>query len=437
MRSSHRPVVIFLMLLAATALALVAGCGGTTTTTTAASGGTTTAASGSTETTAPASSTTTAAPGGEIPFGFLSSFSGDMAIAGPLWFSGAKMAADDINAAGGVLGKQLKFYQEDDKSSPEEAVKGGRKLISVNRVISINGPLSDSMLAIYPITSEAKVMLTSPGSGSTRLDAFKGNYVFRTCPPDSGMGAGMAKVILDGGYKTVGLMYENTESTQSEVRAMKPILEAGGVKLAAEVAFEPGQPTYKAELKKIADTNPDVVSINSGAATLATILKEAKQSGYKWQWVASNQVMDASIVTAAGAAAMEGIQSVNIGAGADSPSYKDWAARFKQVTGNDVQHLYEANSYDAIIIQALAIAKAGEATGEAINKNYRDVASPPGEKVYNYKDGLAAIQAGKDINYEGVSGPCDFDNIGATPGSFLQMVFKSGKWVELKVFPAQ
>jgi branched-chain amino acid transport system substrate-binding protein len=434
MATRHKLGSIVVILLVTLSLAVLLGCGGGTTTTTAGGGATTTAAPGTTATTAAGSSTTSAPSGGDIPIGFLSSFSGEMAIAGPVWVGAANMAVTDINAAGGVNGGQLKLVQEDDKSLPEEAVKGAQKLISVNHVISINGSLSDSLLAVYPISKEAGVMATSPGAGSTRLDQYKGDWVYRTCPPDSEWGAAMAQVILDGGYKNVAMMYENTESNQSQAKSSKTVLEAAGVTIAAEVAFEPGQSTYSAELKKIADTNPECVYLSVGATSATTLLKEASQKGYKWQWVATNEIMDQSVMASTGQDALEGILSVTMSAGTDSPSYASWAARYKQVTGQDVQGLYEANSYDAIIIQALAMTKAGAATGAAINANYSDVSSPPGDTVLTYADGVAALKAGKDINYEGVSGPCDFDAIGATPGSYVEMKAENGQWVEVKTF---
>ena len=86
--------------------------------------------------------TTPAAEGGEIPIGFLTSYTGELGAYGDMWFSAAMMAVDEINAAGGVLGKQIKLYTEDDQTNVEEGVRAARKLINVNNVVAIAGPTS-------------------------------------------------------------------------------------------------------------------------------------------------------------------------------------------------------------------------------------------------------------------------------------------------------
>ena len=175
-----RPKInVFIALLAVLALvALVAvGCGGTTTTT--AGGATTTAAGATTTTAAAGGTTTTAAPGGaDIPIGFLTSYTGELGAYGQPWYNAGKMAADDINAAGGVLGQKIVLYTEDDASAVEKGIQAARKLISVNKVIAIAGPISDVLVGIYPICKDNKVFVTSEAAGTTKLDTGYGEWFY-------------------------------------------------------------------------------------------------------------------------------------------------------------------------------------------------------------------------------------------------------------------
>lgn len=412
---------IVLLAVVAAFVMLSAGCGGEAATSSTAA-----------ESRAGDANAATGASGGEIPIGILSSYSGELAIAGPLFQGAMTLAVDDVNGAGGVLGKQLKLYVEDDRSLPEEAVKAAQKLINVNRVVSVNGLMSESVLAVYPVASDAKVMVTSPCAGTVRVNGYGGNYVYRTIPMDDEFGEALAQNIIDRGYKKVALVYQSQESTESQLQTSKPFFEAAGVEITVEVPLEGGQSTYSAELKKVADSKPEVVFLSAGAATDTIIVKEAKQKGYFWDWLVTNEVMDSSVMSATGADALEGIICLVMGTG-DSPSYDEWVARFT-AAGNELTGLYETNAYDAIIIQALAMIKGGEASGEAINANYVDVSSPPGEVVYSFAEGAEALKAGKDIDYYGVSGPCDFDEYGATPGSYTEMLFEGGEWIQGKSF---
>lgn len=89
-----------------------------------------------------------------------------------------------------------------------------------------------------------------------------------------------------------------------------------------------------------------------------------------------------------------------------------------------------------MILFALAMQAAGEATGEDINKKMADVANPSGTVVKTFAEGVAELKKGNQINYEGASGPVDFDQYGNVSGSFAGWVAKSGKWEEFKFYPA-
>lgn len=420
----------FVLVLALGLVVVLAGCGGGSTTTTAASGTETTAAGGGTETTAGGGG------GGDIPVGMLTSYTGEMAAFGTPWFNATKMAADDINAAGGVLGRNIKLYTEDDRSSVEEGIKGARKLIGANGVIAINGPISDVLLAIWPITKENKAMVTSGAAGTTKLDKTGGDYQFRTVPSDSFDGRIAALVLWESGYKKIGMLYENDEGRKSISSAVRDEFVKLGGEIVVDEAFSPRQPTYAAELKKISSAKPDAVWLGAGQESGATLLKEAKQRGYEWKWMVSSDLAVPEMFGLVGPDVLEGILTEMPSADTESEGFKAWADRFQKLFNAEPTGGFQSNYYDVMIVEALAMTKAGAATGEGINQAYKDVSTPPGKEVFNYADGVAAIKAGEDINYQGVSGPLDFDQWGNVSGSYSSMAAKNGKWEVTKFYPA-
>lgn len=405
----------------------LSGCGGTTTT-----------AGGGTEATSTTSGGTTTGPtGGDIPIGFMTSYTGELGAYGVPWFNAGKMAADDINAAGGVLGKKIVLYTEDDRTSVEEGTKAARKLIGTNKVVAIAGPTSDVCVAVYPICKDNKVMLSSEAAGTTRLDTGHGDWFFRTCPSDSFDGKVAALVLFENGYKEIAVMYENDEGRKSIAGAVMKEFQALGGKIVAEVPFTPRQTTYSAELQKLAQAKPQLVWLGSGQDSGSVVLKNAKQVGYQWKWMVSSDLAVPEMFDLVGADVLEGVLSETPSADVETPAFKAWAERFQKLFNAEPTGAFQSNSYDQIIIHALAMQKGGEATGEAISKNYRDICNAPGKKVYSYAEGLAALQAGEEIDYEGVSGPCDMDENGNTVASYTSLIGKSGKWEVLKFYPAE
>ncbi len=419
------------LLVVAAVLVVIAGvlltaCGGDETTTTSAGG-----SGDDTSTTAAVASTE------DIPVGVLVPYTGELGAYGKAWFRGAEMAANDINAAGGVLdGRKIKLYTEDDGSTIEGGTKGARKLIDANGVIAIHGYLSDYVMAAWPIAEAAKVFSSVPGAGTTQLDGVGGSYQFRTCPSDAFSGTVAAQILWDKGFKEIALLHQNDEGRNSIAKAITAAYKKLGGTILVDVPFTPGQTTYSAELKKVADANPPAVWLGAGQESGTTLFKDATQRGYKWQWMVSEDLAVPELFDLVGAEALEGTLTEVPSADQDSAAFKEWAARYSAVYDDDPGGAYQSNSYDGVIILALSMQAAKAASGTAINEQYSAVGNPPGTMVYSFEEGMAALAKGEDINYEGISGPCDFASDGNVTGSYVSEIAKGGKWVVDKFYPA-
>src|SRR5262245_21347325 len=133
----------------------------------------------------------------EIPVGLYASLTGGIATFGISTRDASQLAIDDINKKGGVLGKPIKLYVEDDQSKPEEAATVVTKLINQDHVIAMLGQVASShSLAAAPICQASGVPMISPSSTNPRVTQV-GDYIFRVCFMDTFQGAVMAHFAYD------------------------------------------------------------------------------------------------------------------------------------------------------------------------------------------------------------------------------------------------
>ncbi|MFJ7729083.1 ABC transporter substrate-binding protein [Neobacillus sp. NPDC097160] len=376
--------------------------------------------------------------GGQVNIGYLSGLTGWLASFTKENMNSIILAQEEINEAGGILdGKKVKIIDVDTASTVEGAIKGYQKLVSADKAVTAIGPETESMLALLSEAPKSKVPVMSPFAGSTELDKVGGNYAFRTAASDSAIGAVRAKVFMENGYKEIAVMVGNYEGAQSDVAMFNELYKENGGKILKEVTFNTGQNTYNGELKNIANVKPNLVYYSGGIDTAPMIFKTAKQKGYDWSWYVTPDVAVQEFIDVIGKDAAEGIRTIipmedekNIAFKTFNEKYK---ARFNAAPSSGY---YNANAYDLVIATALAMEAAGEASGSAINDKIREVTNPPGKEVNNFKDALKELRKGNDINYQGASGPIDFDEHGNISSSYALMEVVDGKWKQVKFFAA-
>jgi ABC-type branched-subunit amino acid transport system substrate-binding protein len=278
--------------------------------------------------------------------------------------------------------------------------------------------------------------VTSGAAGTTKLDTAGGNYVFRTVPSDSYDGKVAAHVLWEKGFRKISILFENDEGRRSIANAVIAEFEKLGGKVVSQVPFNPRQTTYSAELKAAFDAKPDAVWIGAGQESGPILLKDWKQRGYGGQLMVASDLAVPEIFKLVDPKTMEGILTEMPSAKTDTPQYERFAKKYRELFNMEPGGGFQSNYYDAMILLALAMEKAGQATGEGINAHIRDVANPPGTVVHSFEEGVAELRKGNDINYEGASGPCDFNEYGNVSGSYVAMEARNGKWVETKFYEA-
>ena len=346
---------------------------------------------------------------------------------------------EEINAAGGILGKQVKMWSEDNESTVEGGIRGARKLVNINNVSAIVGPESDPIVALRDFAKDNKVPIVSTSAGTEALDRAggTGRFIYRTNASDSFLGVVTAKLMLEElGQKEVSVLVENLEGTVSAANTFIRNYERFGGTITKKIVLSPGQSTYLGELRDLAAAKPDLVLLATGQATGVSILKQAFQRGYKWNWWVTTDLQNPDFVASAGVEIAKGVMSQVSSQKDGAPTWGRFSDIYAARFGEKPQAgFYQAETYDAIIIVALAMEAAKSATGAAVDANLVKVAGPPGVKISTFAEGVKALRAGKEIDYDGTSGSVDFNEFGnvSIPATRLLKVNDSGAWETIKV----
>lgn len=369
-----------------------------------------------------------------IPFGVLTSLTGPLGTEGEPCYKTVEWTVKEINNLGGPLGKKIKISVSDTATDVERGIAGARKLVSMDRAIALIGPSSSIVVAIMKFAEDSGVPIISHWSGSTRLTASGGKYQFRTCPDDFFEGQVAARFSHDQGFKQVAVIALNDEDTLSIANAFKKNVAALGGQIVGDVLVNPEQTTYRTATRKILASNPDAIFFAIDVDTLKIAYREMYEMGMTAKAIFSANALQPVTMEILGAEALEGVYGESPANALDSPAYSYFERKYFEYMKEETVSWFTPNMYDAVNIFALAIQAGGKADGKTISENVRKVANPPGVRVYSYAEGLAHLLKGNEINYEGASGPCDFDEFGNVVGNSRIQQGQNGKWVDIKFY---
>ena len=404
---------------------VVAACGGEE------SGDSTAVGGDDTDTTA------VAADGGGDPIklGFMIGVTGDYAAYYPASEAGALVAIDEINEVGGPLGRDVELVIGDNLSTAEGAVQVFNKLVDVDAVVAIGGVESDGAIANLQSLKDRQIPTMCPACGTDKLDEAGGDFIFRITGSDSDGGLIAAQFARDNGFERVAMLVQNTEGAAGPAEVFKTVFtEKVGGEVTADIRFEPGQSSYQTQVDEVFASEPDAIYLAAGFESGGIIFQEASRRGYEATWFVSPDLVVPEISGLQGVDLSNGIARAAIAAyDTSTPAYESYAERYEAITGEAPSSgLYDANQYDQYIVLALAIALAGSTDGAAVAAAIPEVVNGPGTVVYSYAEGLAAIEAGEDIDYHGASSGLDLNQFGnlASPVFGEQQII-DGEWTQV------
>jgi branched-chain amino acid transport system substrate-binding protein len=314
-----------------------------------------------------AAKTSDTAGGGDILIGEYGSLSGDQATFGTSTHQGIMMAADEVNAAGGINGRKVKIITEDDRSKAEEAATAVTKLISQNSVVAVLGEVaSSSSIAAGPICTANKVPMISPSSTNPEVTK-KGDYIFRMCFTDDYVGHSMADYVARQlGLKNAALLTDVKQDYSVYLgRYFEERFTADGGKIIARASYSNGDSDFRAQLTSIKQSNPQIIFVPGYYTDVGQIAQQARDLGITAPLVGGDGWESPSLIQIGGKA-LEGCYYANHYFYADpAPMVHNFVEKYKQRFGA-APDAFAALAYDAVHVLAEAMKRARKLDGPTL-----------------------------------------------------------------------
>lgn len=364
---------------------------------------------------------------GAIRLGLLAPLTGTGGPYGQEEEQAARAAVKIINDAGGVLGRKLELLVADDETQPTAGVAAARKLIDIDKVVSIGGVWSSAVaLAIKPITVEKNVLLTVNGSADEITDGDNKNLVWRFQTNGKSWGEGFAKAMIKDGIKSASILVLQTPFTQSTIAPFRKAFTDAGGKVLDEVSFNAGQPSYRTEVERIFAKKPEAVFVAAYINELGAIVKESFRSGYDSKVYAFGNATGPQFVKNVGANVAEGIfwtQQVPVG---KSAAYSRYLKEIGKPEGTIMT--FGAQVFDQIVLTALAIEKAKSTDAGKFGPEFAALVNADAPSLGDPADALKALREGEPFRYAGAASDFKFAKNGdQTNLSYGHFVIKSGE----------
>lgn len=388
---------------------------------------------------AAASTASSAEPKGfTLRIGVVVPFTGASAVFGPAYAKAAGLAVQQAKKAlrqAGVNDVRLQIEYADDGTTPEGGVNAARKLISKGADCILGALTSGSSIAIaQAATVPARVPQIGPNNSSPALtDLADNGFYFRTMPSDTLQAPILARLIKEelGAGKMVSLAGRNDAFGTGLLPPLKRALERIGMRVRGPLLYDPTAASYNSEADEIVQGNPDAYVVLDFPANYAKVgsalLRTGRFNGRKL-FVAGG--WPATIPPFIPTAALEGARGTVAGSPTGTKAAEAFHQLFTTTPGTKDRQTLELNNFDGAVVCILAALAANSSKGSDIVKQIRRVASVPG-RTYTYLNlaaAIRAVRAGRDINYEGVGGPVDFDAKGdLTAALYNVYTYKDGK----------
>ncbi|NYD40229.1 branched-chain amino acid ABC transporter substrate-binding protein [Nocardioides panaciterrulae] len=343
----------------------------------------------------------TADGSGPITIGMVVPLSGSSSAIGPYMQNGAQLAVNEINADGGIDGRDVKLEVADGACDPKTAVAAANKLVSSDIAASVGGYCSGATLPTLPVFAKQDIPMIIPAANSTQLVEQKLPNVFLI----NGTGAQQAQAAMKWfdkeGASAVSLVDDNTSySVDIADKTAALLKESGGPDLAGRVSVTAGESDYSANVNAIITSHPDFVYWTGYYQEGGLIIRQLRQAGYQGPIMVGDGSVDGSLVQIAGEKQAQGVFATMTQTPDTLTNASGWIADYKKAFGADPGP-FSTQSYDAVRVAAKAIEDAGSTDGKKM---------------------ISALEALKDFHL--FSGPLTF-----TPEHTLS----SGGFVILKV----
>ena len=374
----------------------------------------------------------------DIKIGLLFDVTGPVANFVPPMLDAVKLAVDQVNAQGGILGgRRLATVVADTQGTPETAVDAANKLVKVEHVPIVIGPLlsGTTLAAARSVFVPAGVIQISPTATTAELTTLKDNdWVFRLAPSDAYQGLVLAHLVATRGLKRVALTYADDDYAAGIADTFRTAYLRLGGRLTADLKHQENKATYEAELAILAKGKPQaLVLIAFAGAGGITMVKEALAGGFFTRFIGTDSLRDDLLIKEVGADKLKAALFTSPTSPPVTPSVEKFESAYAAAYQTTKDKLFIRQAYDASFLAALAIEKAGSLDRRKIRDGLRALCTPGGDVIgpAEWQRAVSLLKAHKRISYEGASGNCNFDKNGDVAGVIGEFVVEGGHYKQV------
>ena len=221
------------------------------------------------------------AQGAPLQLGVLTPLTGAGGFDGPRMAKAMQAVIDEVNGAGGLLGRKVVLVIEDDQTNPEAAVRAARKLIDVTKVPAIMGTWASAVTtAVAPLCWESKTFLTTVSGADSITKLPHQGYLIRTQPNNHLQAGKHAEFIASLGVKRCFMMSIQAPFAQPTQDRATEVLKQHGSQMVGTLIYDKDKTTYRSEVDQALRTNPDLVYLNGYAPDVTVLLRDLFRANY-------------------------------------------------------------------------------------------------------------------------------------------------------------
>ncbi len=298
--------------------------------------------------------------GEPIPVGQVASLTGNRASFGTSSDKGTRLALDEINASGGVLGSPLKLITEDDRSKSGEPAAAAKKLISGDKVVVLLGEVASSAsLEMAPVAQAAGIPMISPASTNPGVTA-TGDHIFRVCFIDPFQGTVVAKFALENlKMKRVAILCdESSDYSQGLTKYFREYFTKSGGEIVAERSYKAKDVEFRAQLTALRAAKPDAIFIPGYYEEVGLIARQARRLDIKQPMLGGDGWEGSSLFSIGGKDLDGCFISNHFSTDDKSPVVQNFIKTYR-AKYNEIPDTMAALGYDSMKVAADAIRRAG------------------------------------------------------------------------------
>lgn len=353
---------------------------------------------------------TSAKGGGDtIKIGFMGALTGDVAMFGKPTLEGMRIAADEINASGGVIGKKIEIIDTDNRGDKQEGASVAQKLINRDKVVAILGdPTTGISKVVAPIAQKAGVVLLSAGATGPGLVEI-GDYIFRNTLLDSvAIPACIDYFAHQLGYRKVAIITsDNNDYSAGFSQTFRDAAKRKGLAIVADEKIKDGDKDFSGQVTNIKAQNPDVIFFSGYYTEGALIMKEARKQGLKTNMFGGDGLFSPEFIKLGGDSVDGSMAALGFSPEQASPETARFIESFRKKFNGALPGLFDAQGYDGLMMLADAIKRANSSdpkvfkTALAQTRNFKGVSGTitirPNREPVKSPLCLLAVKGGKYV----------------------------------------